>query len=139
MIGTEKIEKWRRWYSIKAVMILNCVEVVFWIALIVINCMSVNVCSGLGCTLSGLTIFLGFVLAYVPFPLLLKTSRGKRTFKSESWSRFLAVPIAYVSVRHYYHYKRNGVHPHEGHHLNAGKTLPMTQSTQSTSAQSWKQ
>lgn len=63
MIGTERFEKLQRWYSIKAVMILNCVEFVFWIALIAINCMSVKFCSGLGCTLSGLTIALGFLLA----------------------------------------------------------------------------
>lgn len=63
MIGTEKVEKLRRWYSLKAIMILNCIELVFWIALIAINCMSVKACSGLGCTLSGLTIMLGFLLA----------------------------------------------------------------------------
>jgi hypothetical protein len=65
MISTEKIEKLRRWYSLKAIMILNCIEVVFWIALIAINCMSVKACSGAGCTVSGLTIMLGFLLAYV--------------------------------------------------------------------------
>jgi hypothetical protein len=65
MIGTEKIEKLRRWYSLKAIMILNCIEFVFWIALIAINCMSVKACSGAGCTVSGLTIMLGFLLAYV--------------------------------------------------------------------------
>ena len=63
MIGTEKIEKWRRWYSLKAVMILNCIEFVFWIALIAINILGTKACSGLGCTLSGLTIALGFLLA----------------------------------------------------------------------------
>jgi hypothetical protein len=60
---TERIERLQRWYSIKAVMILNCIEFVFWVALVVINGMSVNVCSGLGCTLSGITIALGVVLA----------------------------------------------------------------------------
>jgi hypothetical protein len=67
MIGTEKVERLRRWYSLKAIMILNCIEFVFWIALIAINCISVKVCSGLGCTLSGLTIALGFLLAYVMY------------------------------------------------------------------------
>lgn len=63
MIGTERYEKLQRWYSIKAVTILNCIEFVFWIALIVVNIMGVQQCSGLGCTLSGLTIMLGFLLA----------------------------------------------------------------------------
>jgi hypothetical protein len=62
MIGTEKVEKLRKWYSLKAIMILNTIECVFWLVLIVISCMSVQACSGLGCTLSGLTIMFGFLL-----------------------------------------------------------------------------
>lgn len=63
MIGTERVQKLRRWYSLKAVMILNCIEFVFWIALIAINILGVQRCGGLGCTLSGITIALGFLLA----------------------------------------------------------------------------
>jgi hypothetical protein len=62
MIGTERIEKLRRWYSLKAIMILNIIDVVFWFVLIIISCMSAKRCSGLGCTLTGLTILLGFLL-----------------------------------------------------------------------------
>jgi len=62
MIGTEKIERFRKWYSLKAIMILNIIECVFWLVLIIISCMTVKTCSGLGCTLSGLTIMLGFFL-----------------------------------------------------------------------------
>jgi hypothetical protein len=62
MIGTEKVEKLRKWYSLKAIMVLNTIECIFWLVLIIISCMSVKACSGLGCTLSGLTIMLGFFL-----------------------------------------------------------------------------
>jgi hypothetical protein len=62
MIGTEKVEKLRKWYSLKAIMVLNTIECVFWLVLIIISCMSVQACSGLGCTLSGLTIMFGFLL-----------------------------------------------------------------------------
>jgi phenylacetate-coenzyme A ligase PaaK-like adenylate-forming protein len=40
--------------------------------------------------------------------------------------RFLAVPVAYISIRHYSHWKRHGVHPDDEHHLNEGRRLPMT-------------
>lgn len=65
MIGTERFERLQRWYSMKAIAILNCIEFVFWIALIAINIRGTKACSGLGCTLSGLTIALGFLLAQV--------------------------------------------------------------------------
>lgn len=57
---------------------------------------------------------------------------GLVLLESDTVIRFLAIPIAYVSVRHFYHYKHNGVHPDQGHHLNAGQALPMTQTNSST-------
>jgi hypothetical protein len=65
MIGTEKVERLRKWYSLKAIMIINIIECVFWLVLIIISCMSAQRCSGLGCTLTGLTILFGFLLLQV--------------------------------------------------------------------------
>jgi hypothetical protein len=117
MIGTEKVAKLRKWYSLKAIMILNTIECVFWLVLIIISCMSVKRCSGLGCTVSGLTIMFGFLLLYV----LINRFVGRVLMVS-----FLAIPVAYVSIRHHSHYKKHGYHPDESHHLNEGRQLPVT-------------
>lgn len=125
MIGTEKVEKLRKWYSLKAIMVLNTIECVFWLVLIVISCMSVQACSGLGCTLSGLTIMFGFLL------LLVSPSHPRTCFGKLLIYSFLAIPVAYVSIRHHSHYKKHGFHPDEKHHLNEGRQLPVTR-TEST-------
>ena len=131
MIGTEKVAKFRKWYSLKAIMILNTIECVFWLVLIMISCMSVKACNGLGCTLSGLTIMFGFLLLYV------FTSHPP----SRSWrsliNSFLAIPVAYVSIRHHSHYKKHGYHPDEKHHLNEGRQLPLTRTESSEVYRKW--
>jgi hypothetical protein len=63
-VATEHIPIFYRFFSLKAFMILNIIEVVFWIAAVVLTAMSmIKGCTALGCTLSGLVIGLGSALA----------------------------------------------------------------------------
>ena len=65
-VGSEHVKALQRIYSLKAFMILNVIEVAFWIAAIVLTVMSmVKSCVGLSCTLNGVIIGVAAVLAYV--------------------------------------------------------------------------
>ena len=61
-ISTERFAKLRRFASMKAYMILNMIEFVFWVAAAVIGIMGMKSCSGTGCTYTGILIALAFVL-----------------------------------------------------------------------------
>jgi hypothetical protein len=61
---TENIKALHRYASLKAFLILDVLEVGFWIAAIVLIVMGmVKTCTGLNCTLSGVVIGLAVVLA----------------------------------------------------------------------------
>lgn len=61
---TENIKALHRYASLKAFLILDVLEVGFWIAAIVLTVMGmVKTCTGLNCTLSGVVIGLAVVLA----------------------------------------------------------------------------
>lgn len=62
-ISTESFLKFRRFASMKAYMILNMVEFVFWVAAAVICIMGMKSCSGVGCTYTGVLIAISFILA----------------------------------------------------------------------------
>lgn len=62
-VCTDHISGLRKWRSLKANMILNIIETVFWIAAIVMTIMRmVKSCDGLGCILSGVVVGLGAIL-----------------------------------------------------------------------------
>ncbi|GAB7330169.1 hypothetical protein MBLNU13_g01842t1 [Cladosporium sp. NU13] len=59
---TEHRSRFRKWASTKANAILNSVEVVFWLAVLVVTGMGVGRASGAAAALSALTLILAIVL-----------------------------------------------------------------------------
>lgn len=55
-ILTEHVARFRRWRSLKANAILNALEIVFWAAVVFLTIQAnVQICVGVGCTLSWVT------------------------------------------------------------------------------------
>ena len=64
VILTEKVEKLRRWASLRAYLILSVIEFAFWIALLAITGMSVSkFCDGANCGLGVVVMLLAIALA----------------------------------------------------------------------------
>ena len=62
-ILTQNVDRFRRWGSLKAYFILDCIEVIFWKAAIVLTVMNmIKSCIGLRCILSGVGIGLDAIL-----------------------------------------------------------------------------
>jgi hypothetical protein len=59
---TEHRARFRKWASTKANAILNSVEVVFWLAVLVVTGMGAGRASGAAAALSALTLILAIVL-----------------------------------------------------------------------------
>ncbi|KAM0323123.1 hypothetical protein ACHAQA_008973 [Verticillium albo-atrum] len=69
-LGTEHVARLRKWASLKAFAILNCLEIVFWGAVIFLVMQgNLQVCVGTGCILSwivfGLAIVICILCTYV--------------------------------------------------------------------------
>lgn len=64
-ILTEHTLRFRRWASTKANAILNCLEVVFWLAVLIVTGGTVGGASGSAAALSALVLVLVIVLEYV--------------------------------------------------------------------------
>lgn len=60
---TERVPKFRRWGSLKAYSILNCIEFVFWMAATIITGMGLSRrCSGTSCVLGVIIILVTITL-----------------------------------------------------------------------------
>ncbi|WVW81140.1 hypothetical protein I302_103131 [Kwoniella bestiolae CBS 10118] len=88
---SEKRPRLQRWSSVKANMILNIIEVVFWFAALIINGMSFKGFSALGKGLGVLIMLSSIVLLT------------------------LSLLVAWVSIRIHRFLKSKGYHPHEHH------------------------
>ena len=63
-VGTENVQALRRFGSLRAYMILNVVEVVFWIAAVALQMVMLNSgCKPTGCVLTGVVAVLAVLLA----------------------------------------------------------------------------
>ena len=62
---TEHHTRFRKWASTKANAILNCLEVIFWLAVLVVTGMGVGKASGAAAALSALTLILAIILEWV--------------------------------------------------------------------------
>lgn len=95
----------------KAYMILNMVEFVFWVAAIAICIMGMKSCSGVGCTYTGILIAMSFILAYV----LSKTLKHMSILMVPYAHSFLAIVTMVITTRQFYYRKKHGHHPDEMH------------------------
>jgi hypothetical protein len=59
---TEHRERFRKWASTKANAVLNCLEIVFWLAVLVVTGMGVGRASGAAAALSALVLVVAIVL-----------------------------------------------------------------------------
>lgn len=62
---TEHHTRYRKWASTKANAVLNCLEVVFWLAVLLVTGMGVGKASGAAAALSALTLILAIILEWV--------------------------------------------------------------------------
>jgi hypothetical protein len=68
-----------KWRSLKANMILNCLEVVFWAAVVfVMTQANLKFCAGRSCVLSWIVCALGGILRYIAIPFPKKKRRWRR-------------------------------------------------------------
>ncbi|KAH6721950.1 hypothetical protein BKA61DRAFT_666695 [Leptodontidium sp. MPI-SDFR-AT-0119] len=59
-------KKYNKWFSLKANMILNCLEIVFWAAVVFMSIQAnMKSCNGIHCTLSWVTCVLGGIISAV--------------------------------------------------------------------------
>lgn len=59
---TEHRDRFRKWASTKANAVLNCLEIVFWLAVLVVTGMGVGRASGAAAALSALVLVSAIVL-----------------------------------------------------------------------------
>jgi hypothetical protein len=59
---TEDCERFRKWASTKANAVLNCLEIVFWLAVLVVTGMGVGRASGAAAAVSALVLVVAIVL-----------------------------------------------------------------------------
>lgn len=59
---TEHSDRFRKWASTKANAVLNCLEVVFWLAVLVVTGKTVGGTSGAAAALSALTLVMAIIL-----------------------------------------------------------------------------
>ncbi|QDS72480.1 hypothetical protein FKW77_009934 [Venturia effusa] len=67
---TENIERFKRWGSLKAYMIINCLEILFWAAVVFLLIQAnISRCVGIGCTLSWVVVGVSIVITAIQLPL----------------------------------------------------------------------
>ncbi|KAE9980790.1 hypothetical protein EG328_012038 [Venturia inaequalis] len=68
-ILTENVQMFKRWASLKANMIINCLEVIFWAA-VVFLVMQANLsrCTGISCTLSWVVVGVSILIVIIQIP-----------------------------------------------------------------------
>ncbi|OCF32498.1 hypothetical protein I316_05926 [Kwoniella heveanensis BCC8398] len=88
-ILTDRSQRFARWASLKANMVLNLIEAPFWMALVVITGGLMSSCVAPMCAINGIILVLSLL------------------------SFLMAVPVAYISVKHYAEFKRTGNAPSE--------------------------
>ena len=65
-IMTEHFARFHKWRSLKAYAILNALEVIFWAAVVFLVIQAnIQVCIGIGCTLSWISAGVSIVITYV--------------------------------------------------------------------------
>ncbi|KAH7038870.1 hypothetical protein B0J12DRAFT_764679 [Macrophomina phaseolina] len=83
---TEHVARFRKWKSLKAYAILNCLEVVFWAAVMfMVFRANMNSCTGISCALSWVVVILAAIL------------------------HMLAFQTAVVAICEFRYFRRNGV------------------------------
>lgn len=74
-LTTTHIYKFKRWASQKAYVVLNCLEIPFWLVVIIITFMGISrFCQGTSCALSWIVVLIAALLEYV-YPSIEVSSR----------------------------------------------------------------
>lgn len=81
MLATEHVQKFKRWHSYKANVIISCLEIIFWgaVAFLVFQG-NLKKCEGVTCYLSWVTVGVAVVIKSVPLftlPLPLATTEHR--------------------------------------------------------------
>jgi hypothetical protein len=100
MIITEHSQRFKKWHSYKANVILSCLEVVFWgaVAFLVMQA-NLKMCTGVSCVLSWIVVGIAVVIKYVCCRLsLYNLFPTISTPSSTSTLFFSSRPIIYASI-----------------------------------------
>lgn len=96
-ILTEHHTRFRKWASTKANAILNNLEVVFWLAALVITGLGIGRASGAAAALSALVLIIAIALEYVELPGELGSSDSMELTCCDG--RFLSIWMAGCSIK----------------------------------------
>ncbi|PLB46246.1 hypothetical protein P170DRAFT_263157 [Aspergillus steynii IBT 23096] len=98
-IVSTHVNRFKRWASPKANMILNIIDTIFWFALFIITCMSTaGSCSGSSCPLGGLVATLAIILCGFSGLLSFVCIRDHRYFKANGTLPGMAKPASHGGV-----------------------------------------
>ncbi|KAL6362378.1 hypothetical protein LRP88_03657 [Fusarium phalaenopsidis] len=90
---TDKVDRFRKWRSLKAYAILNTMEIVFWFVVIIITFMGISrFCQGASCAFAWFVALNGFLLMATSFWAAVICWKDHKYFKSTGVVRGTALP-----------------------------------------------
>ncbi|KAF4126625.1 hypothetical protein GMORB2_0361 [Geosmithia morbida] len=116
------VNSFKKWASLKAYVILNALEIVFWAA-VVFMVMQANTkfCEGISCTLSWVIFVLGIFMRFVEVKCLeilgRKQLRLTTGFQSYSCIASHMTAITWLDFKHFRNYGTPRVHHYESKHV----------------------
>ncbi|VUC35631.1 unnamed protein product [Clonostachys rosea] len=96
---SEHVQAFKRWSSLKAYVILNALEIVFWGAVVFMMIQAnINFCEGFTCTLSWVVCVLGIIMSTIAFYLTIITWLDFRHFRANGTHRGRHNPASHAKV-----------------------------------------
>ncbi|KAM0421521.1 hypothetical protein ACHAPT_010695 [Fusarium lateritium] len=90
---TDKVDRFRKWKSLKAYAVLNTMEIVFWFVVPIITFMGISrFCQGVNCAFAWFVALNGFLLMATSFWAAVICWKDHRYFKSTGVVRGAALP-----------------------------------------------
>ncbi|KAJ3461327.1 hypothetical protein MRS44_009880 [Fusarium solani] len=90
---TDKVDRFRKWRSLKAYAILNTMEIVFWFVVVIITFMGISrFCQGASCAFAWFVALNGFLLMATSFWAAVICWKDHKYFKSTGVVRGTALP-----------------------------------------------
>ncbi|RSL64806.1 hypothetical protein CEP54_004517 [Fusarium duplospermum] len=90
---TDKVDRFRKWRSLKAYTILNTMEIVFWFVVVIMTFMGISrFCQGTNCAFAWFVALNGFLLMATSFWAAVICWKDHKYFKSTGVVRGTALP-----------------------------------------------
>ncbi|KAF5011108.1 hypothetical protein FDECE_2758 [Fusarium decemcellulare] len=85
---TEKVDRFKKWGSLKAYAVLNTLEIVFWFVVPIMAFMGISAfCEGVNCAFAWFVALNGFLLMFASFWVAVICWKNHRYFKSTGMMR----------------------------------------------------